>query len=165
MLKKQIASRKKARGASSVDILIYATLLIGLIAFVISKVPTINYMFNVSAFQSDVSSISEATYRWKKRRPNYSSVSLETLCQDRYLENSICGDANDGKSTNSFGGDWTVSPNTNSGLYDITATMPNDTDRINELADTMAPTTRGGCSEAEGCATLVKSANSITMTF
>lgn len=157
--------KSKQRGASTVDILIYAVLLIALIGFVVSQVPSIRFSMNVSAFQSDTSTISNAVYNWKKRRPNYSDVSLEKLCTDNYLNESICGSSNDGKSTNPFGGDWTVKANSNPGLYDITGTLPNDTDHVNELADTMAPVTRSNCSEAEGCETLTKTTNSITMTF
>lgn len=155
----------KQRGASGVDILIYLVLLVAIISYVIAKVPEMRFSSNVSSFQSDTSTISNAAFKWKKRRPNYASISLDKLCTDNYLSESICGSSNDGKSTNPFGGDWTLTANSNPGLYDITATFPNDTDHINEIADTMASATRAQCSESEGCSTLTKTANSITMTF
>lgn len=156
---------KKIRGAAIADQLVWIILTVAVLGFIISLVPQAKYMLNVSAFQSDVSTISSATYNWKKRRPNYAKVSIQKLCSDNYLSNSICGDSNDGKSTNPFGGDWTVTPNANPGLYNITATLPNDTNHINELADTMAPATRSNCSESDSCDTLTKTTNSITMTF
>lgn len=158
-------NKSKQRGASTVDILIYAVILIALVGFAVSQVPNIRFSTSVSAFQADTSSISNAAYNWKKRRPNYASISLAKLCADNYLNESICGSSNDGKSTNPFGGDWTLAANPNPGLYDITATFPDDADRINELADTMAPITRANCAEADGCSTLTKTTNSITMTF
>ena len=158
--------RNKQRGAATADILIWATLIIGALIFTISKVPDIRYAMHVSALQSDISTISDATYRWKKMRPNYDGVTVAKLCSDHYLSKSICGNSGDAKSTNPFGGDWTVKANTNKGLYDVSFTFPNDTERANELADTVAPMTRGQCPEANGCVTLPnKTATSITMTF
>ena len=160
-----IDMKNKQRGAASADMLIWATLIIAALVFVVSGVPKIRYALNVSALQSDISTISDATYRWKKMRPNYTGVSINKLCTQNYLSTSICGDTGDALSTNPFGGDWTVAPNANKGLYDITFTVPNDPDRMFDLADTVAPMTRSQCTEADKCTTLTKTADAIKMTF
>lgn len=163
MTKLNINNRQ--RGAASLDMIIWAALIIGALIFVISKVPDIRYALRVSAFQSDISTISDAAYRWKKMRPNYTGVNIGTLCTDKYLPESICGTTNNGVATNQFGGNWTVTANTNPGLYNIEATIPSDPTRMNDLADTMAPATRGNCTQAAGCSTITATGTKLTMTF
>lgn len=162
---KSVNMNNRQRGASTTDMIIWAALIIGALIFVISKVPDIRYAMQVAAFQSDVSTISDATYRWKKMRPNYTGVSIGTLCTDKYLPESICGTTNNAVATNQFGGNWTVAANSNPGLYNIVATIPSDPTRMNDLADTMAPTTRGNCTKASGCSTITATGTTLTMTF
>nr|WP_012219815.1 hypothetical protein [Vibrio sp. 23023]ABX77003.1 Hypothetical protein BMSA_0053 [Vibrio sp. 23023] len=157
--------KKYLRGAASIDTLITAGFIAAVVLFVLSLSPKVIYEYHVAKFTADTSTISNAAERWKSLRPNFDGVTMSKLCTDNYLDASICGSTKDGKSTNPFGGDWTIAANTNKGLYDITGTLPNDTDHLNELADKMAPTTRAHCVDATSCATLKKSTNSITMTF
>lgn len=154
----------RQRGASTTDILIWSALIIMALIFVISKVPDIRYAMQVAAFQSDAATISDATYRWKKMRPNYTGVSIGILCTDKMLPESICGTSNNAVSTNQFGGNWTVTANSNPGLYNISATVPNDPTRMNDLANTMAPGTRGNCTTSTGCSTLTVAGTTLTMT-
>ena len=162
-----IYTKTKQIGSSSIDLLIYATVIIAILIFIVLKVPDIRNALLISQFQSDASTISSAVYRWKKARSNYSSVTLTKICNQNIIPKggTICGKDNDGKKTNPFGGDWTVTPNTNPGLYDVSATLPNNPETLDELADAMAPTTRGTCQEATGCATLTASGTTITMTY
>ena len=153
------------RGAMSVDVMLVSGFIILALIYIISKGPTIAYAWNKIMFTTDVSSIISSTRDWKKSRPNFDGVSLQKICDITDLSESICGTTGDGKSTNAFGGDWTVSVNASKGLFDIIATLPNDTDRIDDIADTMASSTRSGCIEAAGCATIKTSANAVTMTF
>lgn len=162
---KNVNMKNRQRGASTTDIIIWSALIIIALIFTISKVPDIRYAMRVSGFQSDVSTISDAAYRWKKMRPNYTGVSIGVLCTDKYLPTSICGTTNNGVASNQFGGNWTVAANSNPGLYNIVATIPNDPTRMNDLADTMAPATRGNCTQASGCTTITATGTTLTMTF
>ena len=153
------------RGAMSVDAMLISGFAMVALIFIISQGPTLAYKWNKIQFSTDVSNIISATRDWKKRRPNYEGVSLEKICVVTDLSDSICGLSGDGKSTNSFGGDWTVSVNASKGLFDIVATLPNDTDRLADIADTMAPSTREGCIEAAGCSTISTGSDRVTMSF
>ena len=157
--------KNKQRGASTTDVLIAGAVIIAALIFLVSKVPDIRYAQKLSAFQADAATISEAAYKWKKMRPNYSGVNMGVLCSStrKLLPESICGTSNNGVASNQFGGNWTIVANTNPGLYNITATIPNDADRIDDIADTMAPTTRSRCSQAQGCGTLTVAGTTITM--
>ena len=158
-------TKRAQRGAMTVDVMLVSGFIILALIYIISKGPTIAYAWNKIMFTTDVSSIISSTRDWKKSRPNFDGVSLQKICDITDLSESICGTTGDGKSTNSFGGDWTVTVNASKGLFDITSTLPNDTDRIADIADTMASSTRGGCIEAAGCDTIKTSANAVTMTF
>jgi hypothetical protein len=157
--------KKRQHGASTTDMLIWASLIIIALIFIISKVPDIRYALRVSGFQTDISTISDATYRWKKARPNYTGVSIGILCTQGYLNESICGTANNAVATNQFGGNWTVAANSNPGLYNIVATIPNDPTRMTDLADTMAPATRSNCAQSTSCSTITATGTALTMTF
>ncbi|OCH46967.1 hypothetical protein A6E02_19720 [Aliivibrio fischeri] len=157
--------KRTQKGAMTVDGLLITGFIIIALIYIISKGPTLAYKWNKIQFTTDVSDIINATRDWKKARPNFDGVSLKKICDITDLSDSICGRSGDGKSTNSFGGDWSVSVNSSKGLFDIKATLPNDTDRIADIADTMAPSTRSGCIEADGCSTISTSTSSVTMTF
>lgn len=157
--------KRTQKGAMTVDGLLITGFIIIALIYIISKGPTLAYKWNKIQFTTDVSDIINATRDWKKARPNFEGVTLQKLCTITDLSDSICGLSGDGKSTNSFGGDWSVSVNASKGMFDIKATLPNDTDRIADIADTMAPSTRSGCIEADGCSTLTTSTSSVTMTF
>ncbi|WP_345842856.1 hypothetical protein [Shewanella algae] len=157
--------KSKQRGAMTTEAMIILGAIVLAVVIIMLKRPDIVYLMDQSRFSSQASEIADAGLRWKKMRPNYSGVTIAKLCTDKYLPTTVCGTTNDGKKTNPFGGDWTVDPNTNPALLDVTATIPNDPERINDLADYMAPVTRSRCPESAGCATLTKSGTSIKMTF
>lgn len=157
----------KQRGASTVDVMIAAAFIIGALVLTIMIYPQITSSKNISSFQVDAATISSATERWKKARSNYTGVSIAVLCAQNILPKggTICGTTNTGANTNSFGGSWTVAVAKNPGLYTVTGTLPNDKDVVAELADAMAPTTRGNCQSATGCATIAQTATSVAMTY
>lgn len=159
--------RHKQRGASTVDVMIAAGFIIGALVLTILIYPRIVASKNLSVFQVDAATISSATERWKKARSNYTGVSIPVLCAQNILPKggTICGTGNNGTNTNSYGGNWTVAPASNPGLYTVTGTLPNDPDVIAELADAMAPTTRGNCQTATGCSTLSTTATGVSMTY
>ncbi|MGG6325173.1 type II secretion system protein [Vibrio cholerae] len=158
-------SMKKSGGFTLIETLIVVVFFAALLLFTISQSPQLKFMYNSFIFQWQHSDVVTAVERWKKGRSNYGGVTINKVCLDGALSPKLCGSANDGKGTNQFGGDWTVKANASSkGLFDVTATIPADSDRLPNLADTLAPSTRGGCTEASGCSTITTTANSITTT-
>ncbi len=159
-------SMKKQRGALSAEaVMITAFVIIGLI-FVAAQAPNLMYKINEMRFLSQANEIAQETQAWKKARPNFDGVTITKVCEETSLSKNVCGSSNDGKSTNPFGGDWTISVNSGSkGLYDVTATVPEDAERIPSLANSIAPSTREACYEADGCSTVTTSSNSLTMTY
>ncbi len=161
------AFTNKQRGASTVDVMIAAGFIIGAILLTVMIVPKVQDAMTISSFQRDASTIQSGVLRWKKARSNYTGVTLTEICNQNILTKggTICGTSNNGQATNPFGGNWTVRANSNPGLFDIVATLPNNPDSIAEVADTMAPITRGNCQSATPCTTLTKTSTSLTMTF
>lgn len=153
---------RKQQGALSVEALMVVGGVIVALMFIMTKIPDIMYKLNVSKFTSQAAEIVQEI----QGRPNLAKLTIPKLCERSALSETICGEANNGLSTNPFGGDWVLKGNSSSvALVDITATLPNDADHVLDLADLMAPTTRAGCSEAEGCSTIQTTATSIIMTY
>ena len=165
--KKANFMRNKQRGASTLDVMIAAGFVIGAIVLTVLIYPRIVASKNISAFQVDAATISSAAERWKKARSNYTGVSVPVLCAQNILpkDGTICGSGNNGTNTNPFGGNWTLAAAANPGLYTVTGTLPNDPNVIAELADAIAPTTRGNCQSATGCSTLSIKGTGISMTY
>ncbi|MFA0249475.1 hypothetical protein AB4480_08140 [Vibrio sp. 10N.261.45.A4] len=156
----------RQKGAAIMDNLIAVGFVALALLFILSQAPKLKYQWNKIQFQMQSSEIVSATNSWKKSRPNFDGVTLNKVCLDGELDNSICGTANDGVATNPFGGNWSVNVNSASkGLFDVGATLPEDSDRIPSLSDTMASSTRGNCIEAAGCSTIKASSNALTMTY
>ncbi|AAW88273.1 hypothetical protein VF_B0031 (plasmid) [Aliivibrio fischeri ES114] len=153
---------KKQLGALSIDGMIYTSAIIISVLFVMSKGPALWYKINTARFSAQASEIVQAT----QGRANLATLTIAKLCARDALDKGICGTANDGRGTNPFGGDWILSGNaSSSALIDLTATLPNDQNRVLDLADLMAPTTRSGCTEATGCSTIKTTADSVVMTY
>ncbi len=160
--------KNKQRGALSAELIMVVVFVVLALIFMASQSPNVMYKINEMRFVSQANEIAQETVLWKKARPNFDGVTIAKVCQDGSLNKNICGDSNDGKATNPFGGDWTLATNTRSkGLFDLTATIPdtNDQARITSLANSIAPSTRGNCSEADDCTTLTTTANSLKMTY
>ncbi len=162
-------SLHKQRGAMSAEmIMVTVFMVIGLI-FVAAQAPNIMYKINEARFLSQANEIAQETIAWKKARPNFSGVTMTKVCDETSLSKNICGDSGDGSETNPFGGDWSISVNSGSkGLYDVTATIPEakDQERIQSLANSVAPSTRSQCYEADSsCTTVQVNSDSLTMTY
>ncbi|MGR5298430.1 hypothetical protein ACPV5U_23410 [Vibrio mediterranei] len=157
--------KRKQRGAISLDALLVIGLVMLALVFVISQAPKMVYAWNKFQYGQQAASLEKYTRDWLRGRSNFTGVTIAKVCASTDLDRKICGPKNDGKSTNPFGGDWSVAPNKNPGLFDITGTLPNDTNRIIDIADTMAPSTRGNCQESTGCSTLKTTATGLTMTY
>nr|AKN37821.1 hypothetical protein [Aliivibrio fischeri] len=153
---------RKQQGALSVEAMMVIGGVIVALMFIMTKIPVIMYKINVSKFTSQAAEIVQET----QGRPNLAKLTIPILCKRNALSENICGEADNGIGTNPFGGDWILKGNSSSvALIDITATMPNDADHVLDLADLMAPTTRAGCSEADGCSTIKTTSTSIIMTY
>ena len=155
-------AKSKQQGAMSVEaIMIISGIIVGLL-FIMSKAPEIRYKLNTTMFVSQAADIAQAT----QGRPNLAKLTIPKLCEREALSEKICGEANNGLGTNPFGGDWVLKGNPSSvALIDLTATLPNDGNRVLDLADLMAPSTRAGCDSAESCSTIKTTATSIIMTY
>lgn len=159
-------SMKKQRGALSAEAIMYTVFIIVGLIFVASQAPNLMYKINEMRFLAQANEIAQETNAWKKARPNFDGVTIKKVCEETSLSKNICGSSNDGVATNPFGGNWTVAVNTGSkGLYNVTATIPQDADRITSLANSVAPSTRAACYEATGCSTITTTSNSLTMTY
>lgn len=115
----------------------------------------------------DVIEINSAADSWKSFRPSYTGVSMTVLCAagQQGISKSTCGGVGgNGSNTNPFGGSYTITVASNVSQKTMTVTgLP--TERINEIADTLAPQTADECPAASGCSTLSVTANTITMTL
>lgn len=160
--------KNKQRGALSAELIMVVVFVVLGLIFIVSQSPNLLYKINEMRFVAQANEIAQETVLWKKARPNFDGVTIAKVCADGSLSKNICGNSNDGKATNPFGGDWSLAVNTRSkGLFDLTATIPdaNDQKRITSLGNSIANSTRGNCSEAAGCTTLATTANSLKMTY
>ncbi|EIA0806466.1 hypothetical protein K6327_004036 [Vibrio vulnificus] len=160
--------KHKQRGALSAELAMVVVIVVLALIFIVSQAPNIMYKINEMRFLSQANEIAQETLLWKKARPNFDGVTIAKVCQEGSLNKSICGNSNDGRATNPFGGDWSITVNTRSkGLFDVTATVPDakDAERIPSLANSIASSTRGNCSEATGCSTLTTTGNALKMTY
>ncbi len=155
-------AKSKQKGAMSLEAMMIVSGVIVTLLFIMSKGPAIMYKINATMFMSQAAEIAQAA----QGRPNLASLTIPKLCERDALSEKICGAANNGVGTNPFGGDWALKGNASSvALVDLTATLPNDANRVLDLADYMAPSTRAGCESADGCSTIKTTATSIIMTY
>lgn len=158
-------TKHNQKGAMSIEGMLIAAGVVGAILIILSAIPRIQFNMNVSELQSQVSEVGSAGLKAKKRRPNYSTVDLEMLCDDNYLGDEYCS-GTPGQAVNSFGGDLDFTANAaNPGLRDIKVTIPSDNTRIAEIADTLSSQARGNCIQADGCANLSVVGTTITVTM
>ncbi|MDC5711154.1 type 4 pilus major pilin [Vibrio europaeus] len=158
--------KNKQRGAMSAEMLGYLSVVIALMIFVGSQSPKIWDKAREIHFGWQTSTVVQGLNSWKRGRTTFAGATIAKACATGDVPSSICGSSNNGKGTNTYGGDWSVTPNSGSaGLLDVTATIPEDGSKIAALADAVAPSTRGDCEEASGCSTISTTATSITMTF
>ncbi|HDS1208447.1 TPA: hypothetical protein QDZ84_003486 [Shewanella algae] len=157
----------RQRGAAIVDNLLGYSIAAMVLAFVVLMAPSAYLSMKINGAKADAQIIQTALRDYKlSGRPDFTGLTISKLCTDEYItQKSICGSSNDGKGTNQFGGDWTVQPNANKARADVGFSMPNDSTRVNRVADAMAGLTYQNCSQAAGCATLKVSSTLITMTM
>ncbi|SHO55563.1 prepilin-type cleavage/methylation domain-containing protein [Vibrio quintilis] len=157
--------RNQQKGFASIDASFSVIVLTVILFLALSVLPGIFFNIHLSGLEKEVIEVGTAAYQAKKARPNYSEITMQKLCDDKYLTEDYCG-STPGQSANSFGGDITYQTNSsNPGLRDIVVTIPSDPDRINQIADTLASQSREKCTVADGCDTLAVNGNTITITM
>lgn len=162
----QQKTRRHQGGFTMVELLIVLAIMAVLILGVMTVRNETRYSSQVKTLQDNVSEITSGVQRWQKARPNLTGVSMEELCETgrTLLTPAVCGTADNGSSANPFGGDYTVTANTNPSQFDLAISgLP--TDRINDIADTLAPMTAARCNTADSCSSIVVSGTSVTLTL
>lgn len=115
------------------------------------------------ALKSDVGVMIAASQQWGGN--NKTGISMTKLCEtgSHYLTNEICGATKNGMNANPYGGNYAmaVDPSNPSRVkIDITGI---DANYVNVVANDLAPLSFNNCRLAEGCATLTKTSNSVTL--
>ncbi|WP_209316951.1 hypothetical protein [Photobacterium damselae] len=114
--------------------------------------------------KSDVGVLIAASQQWGGN--NKTGISMTKLCEagSHYLTNEICGASSNGTNANPFGGNYTIKvdpANPSRVQIEVTGIDPN---YVNVVANDLAPLSFDNCRLAEGCATLTKTQNSVTIT-
>ena len=157
--------RSGQAGTISLEMIAAAVFILGAMMVIASYNPKIQNIWGRFLFVNQASEIAQYAVEWKGQKPNFLGVTLEKICEQTSISKSICGANNDGKATNSFGGDWSVQPNAvSAGFLDVTATVI-DTTQIPVLAEKVAASTREQCLEAAGCGSVKTTGSSLTMTY
>lgn len=120
------------------------------------------YFFGIKpTIATDIDWISVEAKAQKGNSPNYAGLSFSGLCADGYLEESMCGENNDGVSSNPFGGDWSVQASDIYGETHIMVTITGIEDgRFMDLADMLAMHSYKACRKADDCASIILKAPS-----
>lgn len=165
-MKKYTLFNHSTKGISLVEAAlgILAVIVVALIAT--SGWTEVSYRIDKYLLGTQVSDINSGADSWKMMRSNYSGISMSVLCADgqQSVNDSTCGTSADGSASNAFGGDFNLSTDSNPSrkVLEITG-LP--TERINELADGLAPMTANNCQQASDCATINASGSTITLTL
>lgn len=165
-MKKHILASHSKKGISLPEAALGILVIITVALIAMSVWTEAKYRLNKYKLGNQVSEISSGADSWKMMRSNYSGVSMSVLCADgqNSVSESTCGPSGDGTASNAFGGDFTLSADSNPSLKVLELTeLPSE--RINELADGLAPVTANNCQQATGCATISASGSTITLTL
>ncbi|MDN2483972.1 hypothetical protein [Vibrio agarivorans] len=156
---------KKQRGAMSlIDMGLMVVFLIGGIMLVMRLVPSIQHSMNMMSLNSQVSDIRQGALSWKGQRTNFAGINLTTLCSDNYVTDTVCGTTGDGAAANPWGGNITVTDNSNQSLIDVTFSSL-DPNRVNQIADSLASSTADACASRDNCDTISVSTDSVVVTL
>ena len=103
----------------------------------------------------------------KVKSVNHSGTSMTKVCATgrNAVSSTYCGDSRDGKGTNEYGGDYTLTGNT-SNLQQVKIGITNvDSQYIDDLADTLSKISAGNCNSAASCSSVTVSGTTITVTM
>ncbi|MFW7525623.1 type II secretion system protein [Vibrio ostreicida] len=162
-MKSSVNYKRKQGGMASLDKLIAVAAMVIGIMWLLSQQPKAEYNENLTLLQMQVSDVKTASRNWKKRG-TYTGVSMAVLCTNSLLDDVLCS-GTPGQNVNAFGGHLTIAVNsTNPALRTIVVTIPNDADKVNDIAATLANLTRDQCVSMTGCSTISVTGTSITLT-
>ncbi|MFA0053619.1 MULTISPECIES: hypothetical protein [Vibrio] len=162
-MKKNI-SHKKQGGFTLPDLALWVVLASALVLGVIQIYASVSGMLKEYQVTQAVSSLKGAAENVKII--NHTGLTIAKVCDEKRnaAPKSICGQSRDGKSTNPYGGDYQLAPNSNLSLVDVTVTGI-DTQYIDSLADKLANMSAGNCAGFTGCSSIKLSGNDITVTL
>ncbi len=157
--------KNKQRGAAMTDQALALGVVVLSILVVLALWSPIQFAYRKIVTTMHVGEIVKQANEWKKLKPTFDNLTIGTLCAESYLNETICGPAGNAVGTNPFGGNYTVGPNANPGLLNVSMTMPQDGTRVTDIADSLASGTRSRCTSRNGCATLNVAGTTITGTY
>lgn len=165
--KKRLFQSNRRKGVTLVELGLYMAAAIVLLVGGVFTWGEVKFRLDKSDLVRDVIEINSAAESWKSFRPGYTGVSMTVLCAagQQGISKTTCGGVGgNGTNTNPFGGSYTIAVASNVSQKTVTASnLPSD--RINEIADTLAPQTADECESATGCSTISVTGTTITMTL
>jgi hypothetical protein len=160
---KQLKNRKK--GLTIVEASLVALAAILFIVIAIKGFGELSYRLKKMQLTNQVTEINAGANTWKGMRSNFTGLTMTALCkagQESVSESTCGGIGGTGANSNSFGGSFAITPSTNVSQKKLVIdSLPSD--RISELADSLAPLTLDECDQYSGCATITVAATSLTL--
>ncbi|MBD0788063.1 hypothetical protein HUO09_17045 [Vibrio sp. Y2-5] len=164
----KILTKKRSDGLALLDLIYWGAGILAIVAIIAALYPKAMHQLHMYQLGTDIADIQKASVNWKGRRTNYSNISISDLCKARYLSHSICGASDDATSANPWGGNYTVSVNSDKSLIDVTITGIDD-DYGQQVIDSLASRTADECSSAGSngadCDTISLSGTTATLTL
>lgn len=156
--------RNKQRGASLENFIFWMIAAALILAVIVGLyIKATNGARNMTV-KSDVGVIIAGAGQWGGN--NKTGISMTKLCEtgSRYLTNEICGASNNGTNANPFGGNYTVAVDPSNPSRVRIGITGIDANYINVIANDLAPLSFDNCRLADGCATLTKTGDTVTLT-
>ncbi|MGR5296808.1 hypothetical protein ACPV5U_24340 [Vibrio mediterranei] len=157
----------RKRGVTAVEGILGFIFLIAIALGFMKAYQEISFQYKKNVLVTQVRDISAAADKWKLNRSNYTGLTMTVICAagQQSLDANTCGGVGGtGANANAFGGNFTLTPAANVARKQlIIASLP--TDRISEIADTLAGLTEGQCQMAAGCASITTATDSVTLTI
>ncbi|MBD1577095.1 prepilin-type N-terminal cleavage/methylation domain-containing protein [Vibrio sp. S11_S32] len=146
---------KNEKGFTLIELMVVMTI-IGLIALAYAKIkPAAEFLSTKNEVTEGIDQIVADAAGNKGANPNYAGVDLPTLCANGYLNEMMCGEANDGVGTNPYGGDWTLTTSSTYGSAHLLITIDKiPSARFAELANIIAARSYKVCKSYTDCAAI-----------
>ncbi|WP_428775954.1 hypothetical protein [Vibrio sp.] len=163
--KKQISNRKKGLTIVEVGLAIVGGIVVTILGTMAWS--EVSFRLDKNELVSQVTEINAGADTWKGFKSNFTGLSMSVLCaagQQSVSAKTCGGIGGSGTNTNAYGGNFVLAAGSNLSQKSLQITgLPSE--RINELADSLAPMTANQCSAASGCPSLTTSGTTITLTL